>query len=116
MRVQGNDILFPQDNRCLPCDYGPSAFDVKHRVVVSTLYELPIGPGRLISAHNRALVALVGGWQLGGIFTHQTGAIATPQDGTDRSGIQGAGGITTDRTPRAQAPIFTAMQRRSMTG
>jgi len=92
VRVQGNDILFPQDNRCLSCDYGPSAFDVKHRVVVSTLYELPIGPGRLIQAHNRALVALVGGWQLGGIFTHQTGAIATPQDGTDRSGIQGAGG------------------------
>jgi hypothetical protein len=92
VRVQGNDILFPQDNRCLPCDYGPSAFDVKHRIVISALYELPIGPGRLIPAQNRALVALIGGWRLGGIFTHQTGAIATPQDGSDRSGIQGAGG------------------------
>jgi hypothetical protein len=92
VRVQGNDVLFPQDNRCLPCDYGPSAFDVKHRIVVSTLYELPIGSGRIIPAHNRALLAIVGGWQLGGIFTHQTGAIVTPQDGVDRSGIQGAGG------------------------
>src|SRR5206468_3305228 len=31
VRSQGNDILFPQDNRCIPCDYGPSAFDVRNR-------------------------------------------------------------------------------------
>ena len=29
---------------------------------------------------------------MGGIFTHQTGAVATPQLGTDNSAIQGAGG------------------------
>jgi hypothetical protein len=92
VRVQGNDVLFPQDNRCLQCDYGPSAFDVKHRIVISGLYELPIGPGRLLSANGKVLNAVVGGWQVGGILTHQTGAIVTPQDGIDRSGIQGAGG------------------------
>ena len=92
VRVQGNDPLFPQDNRCLSCDYGLSAFDVRNRIVISTLYELPIGPGKFLNVNNRGINALVGGWQLGGIFTHQTGAIATPQDGIDRSGIQGAGG------------------------
>lgn len=92
VRVQGNDPLFPQDNRCLRCDYGLSAFDVRNRIVVSTLYELPIGSGKLLHVSNRGVNALVGGWQLGGIFTHQTGAIATPQDGIDRSSIQGAGG------------------------
>lgn len=92
VRVQGNDILFPQDNRCLHCDYGTSAFDVKHRVVISGLYELPIGSGKLLPANGKVLDALIGGWQVGGIFTHQTGAIVTPQDGIDRSGIQGAGG------------------------
>ncbi|UWZ85397.1 TonB-dependent receptor [Occallatibacter riparius] len=92
VRVQGNDPLFPQDNRCLTCDYGPSAFDVRNRIVVSALYELPFGPGKLVPVNSKALNALVGGWQVGGIFTHQTGAIATPQDGIDRSGIQGAGG------------------------
>ena len=92
VRVQGNDPLFPQDNRCLRCDYGLSAFDVRNRIVISTLYELPIGRNKILNVNNRGLNAIVGGWQLGGIFTHQTGAIATPQDGIDRSGIQGAGG------------------------
>src|SRR5437764_14314352 len=55
VRVQGNDVLFPQDNRCLKCDYGPSAFDVRNRVVISTLYELPIGSGKLVPANNRVL-------------------------------------------------------------
>src|SRR5205814_9896312 len=92
VRVQGNDVLFPQDNRCLRCDYGRSAFDVRNRIVVSALYELPIGPGKLVPANSKWLNAVIGGWQVGGIFTRQTGAIATPQDGIDRSGIQGAGG------------------------
>jgi len=92
VRVQGNDPLFPQDNRCLRCDYGLSAFDIRNRVVISTLYELPIGSAKLLRVSNRGVNALVGGWQLGCIFIHQTGAIATPQDGIDRSSIQGAGG------------------------
>lgn len=92
VRSQGNDILFPQDNRCIPCDYGPSAFDVRNRIVASALYELPIGPGKLLPINSKLLNALVGGWQVGGIFTHQTGAVATPQLGFDNSAIQGAGG------------------------
>jgi hypothetical protein len=92
IRSQGNDNLFPQDNRCLACDYGPSAFDVRNRFVGSALYELPIGTGKLLSVRNQFLNAVVGGWQVGGIFTHQTGAVATPLLGVDNSSIQGAGG------------------------
>jgi len=92
VRSQGNDILFPQDNRCIPCDYGPSAFDVRNRFVGSVLYELPIGPGKLVPVTSKILNAVVGGWQVGTIFTHQTGAVATPQRGIDNSQIQGAGG------------------------
>ena len=92
VRSQGNDILFPQDNRCIPCEYGRSAFDVHNRIVGSALYELPIGPGKLLAVNNKVLNAVIGGWQVGGIFTHQTGAIATPQLGADNSNIQGAGG------------------------
>ena len=87
IRSQGNDLLYPQNSYCIACEYGRSAFDVKNRIVVSGLYQLPIGPGKLVPVNNKAMNALIGGWQIGGIFTHQTGAVATPQRGTDNSGI-----------------------------
>jgi hypothetical protein len=92
IRNQGNDNLFPQDNRCLSCEYGPSAFDVRNRIVGSALYELPIGSGKLLPVNSRLLDAVIGGWQVGGIFTHQTGQVGTPLLGVDNSGIAAAGG------------------------
>ena len=31
IRNQGNDLLNPQNSYCIPCEYGPSAFDVRNR-------------------------------------------------------------------------------------
>jgi hypothetical protein len=87
IRNQGNDNLYPQNHYCIACEYGRSAFDVKNRIVGSALYELPIGSGKLLNVENKGLNALVGGWQIGGIFTHQTGAVGTPLMGTDNSNI-----------------------------
>ncbi len=87
VRNQGNDNLYPQNSDCISCEYGPSAFDVRNRVVVSGLYELPIGPGRLLRVENKLMYALIGGWQVGGTFTHQTGQVATPLYGQDNASI-----------------------------
>jgi hypothetical protein len=89
IRNQGNDLLYPQNSYCIPCEYGPSAFDVRNRVVVSGLYELPIGKGKLLGIENQVLDAVIGGWQIGGTFSHQTGQIATPQYGGDNSSLGG---------------------------
>ncbi len=89
VRNQGNDLLNPQNPECIPCEYGRSGFDVKHRIVGSALYELPIGPGKLVPVSNRGLNALIGGWQVGGIFTHQTGAVSTPSVGFDNGSTGG---------------------------
>ena len=89
VRNQGNDLLNPQNPECIPCEYGRSGFDVKNRIVGSALYQLPIGPGKLVPVNNKALDALVGGWQVGGIFTHQTGAVATPSVGFDNGSTGG---------------------------
>ncbi len=43
--------------------------NVPHRLVVSGLYELPIGRGRKFNVRNGALDAIVGGWQLNTITT-----------------------------------------------
>jgi Carboxypeptidase regulatory-like domain/TonB-dependent Receptor Plug Domain len=53
--------------------HGPSGFDVRHRAVISYVYELPWGPGRRWLANGGALGAIVGGWQLAGITTMTTG-------------------------------------------
>ena len=89
VRNQGNDLLNAQNGLCIPCEYGPSAFDVRNRVVAGGLYELPIGPGKLIPLDNKIVNTLIGGWQVGGTFTHQTGQVETPQYGGDNSGLGG---------------------------
>jgi hypothetical protein len=55
-------------------DYGSSYFDIRHRVVLNGLYELPIGKGRAIGGNMpRIADRIVGGWQFGGIAQYQTG-------------------------------------------
>ncbi len=57
---------------------GPANFDFRHGWTMSSLYELPIGKGRrFASAMNPVLDAVVGGWQLNGIYTFRTGLPST---------------------------------------
>jgi hypothetical protein len=57
---------------------GNSSLDRRHNFITSFTYELPFGRGRTFgSGWNRAADTLLGGWQLGGIFTARTG---TPFD------------------------------------
>ena len=110
IRNQGNDNLYPQNSQCIACEYGPSAFDVRNRVVVSALYELPIGPGKLLPT-NRVVGVIVGGWQVGGIFTHQTGAVATPLLGIDNAGISSPFGNFDRPNPTAISPYLSGSAR-----
>ena len=77
IRTQGFDTLFPQNSDCITCERGLSSFDVRHRWVTSVLYDLPIGKGKLVNVGNRALDAVIGGWETGGILTLQSGVPGT---------------------------------------
>ena len=91
IRVQNQDTLFPQNSYCRKCEWALSAYDTRHRLVTSTLYELPIGKGRQVDVTNPFLDAVAGGWQAGFIWTVQSGFPETPTvGGTDISG-NGAG-------------------------
>jgi hypothetical protein len=58
--------------------YGTSANDRPQRLAISSIYLLPFGPGRHYLAHgNRAVGAVVGGWQLQGVYQIQSGAPLT---------------------------------------
>ena len=68
------DSLTPSNDHNLRLDRGLSAFDFRHRWTTSFLYELPIGKGKLVGGGmNRVADALIGGWQIGGIATLQSG-------------------------------------------
>jgi hypothetical protein len=47
--------------------------DVSQRLVLSGVYELPIGKGKRLDIQNRVLNAVAGGWQINSIALFQTG-------------------------------------------
>jgi hypothetical protein len=73
----GNDVAGWQgflNNHDVRRDRGRSEFDVDHRLVSSFVYSLPFGRGgRYLSNAGRALDLVVGGWQVNGIVTFQSG-------------------------------------------
>jgi hypothetical protein len=62
------------DFRNLRLERGNSSLDVRQRFTFSTLYELPFGRGKTYG-HDwpGAVDALLGGWQINGILTFQSG-------------------------------------------
>jgi len=52
-----------------------AAQDHPHRLTVSGIYEIPVGNKRqFLSNANKVVDGILGGWQLQGIYTYQTGA------------------------------------------
>jgi hypothetical protein len=84
----------PADSRNLRLERGPSSFDIRHRAVFVYVIELPAGPGhRLFGWNNGWNRQILGGWQISGITTLQTGAPFTVLTGTpDYSGFNSGGG------------------------
>ena len=68
---------------------GRSTTDLRHNYVMSASYELPFGKGKTFMNTNRAADLVLGGWQLGGILSLQTGLPFTVNSG---GGITNAGG------------------------
>jgi carboxypeptidase family protein len=67
-------------------DYGSSAFDVRNRVSLSGVYELPIGTGKpFLSGVKGVADKLVSGWQLNAIVNVQSGFPFTPILGFSQS-------------------------------
>jgi len=69
-----------QDNHNVEADYGRSDFDVDHRAVASFVWNLPFGKGqRYASTASGVANAIIGGWQVNGIYIWQHGFPITIQ-------------------------------------
>ena len=71
VEAQGNRG-FPRNSSALWQERGNSDFDIRHRLVVNYLYELPFGKGRRF-VNTGFAGRVLEGWQLSGITTYQTG-------------------------------------------
>jgi hypothetical protein len=64
----------PQNPNDLRAERGPAEFDIKHRAVVSYVWEIPFGRGRAYFKDASKLGNLLfGGWNVTGIHTFQSG-------------------------------------------
>jgi hypothetical protein len=92
---------------CWSCDKGLADFDIRHRFVSSFLWELPI-----FNQGGGWKRALLGGWQLNGILTLQSGRPFTVNAGVDRS----LAGIGRDRADYlgGEVQIFSDVPRGQM--
>jgi hypothetical protein len=63
-----------RDFYCRACDRSLSPYDQRHRLVASFTYELPFGRGKSLANGMHPVVDLfLGGWQINGIATVNTG-------------------------------------------
>ena len=73
------------------------AIDPMHRVNAAATFEIPIGRGkRLASDMSPVLDAMIGGWQLSGMYTHSSGQVLS---------FPGAGNLGTMRAPQSVKKI-----------
>ena len=92
--------LTPQDPNNKDAEWASSNTDVRHRFVTSFIYDLPIG-----DSGPDAVRVLLRDWQVGGVFTAQSGVPLTPTvspnpantTGTERPNRIGDGNLPSDQ-------------------
>jgi hypothetical protein len=72
--TEGSIGTLNQNKSCFRCDWGPTTSNVPQSLVVSAVWEIPVGRGRHFgTAMNPVVDGVVGGWSLNAITTMQKG-------------------------------------------
>ena len=109
--IGGGESNAPENANCRLCDRGPSVYDIRHNLVVSTVYDLPFGPGKKFLNGDGFTGKVLGGWQLSGIQTWHTGHPLTITVDRDSSTLLD-GNSNSDQRPdlMPDVPIIPANQ------
>ncbi len=77
------------DNARPRLERGRATFDFNHQFKANFTYELPMGKGHTFASGNNVVSRVLGGWQMGSVFTWQSGSpfsILSTQPTFNRSG------------------------------
>ena len=85
--VEGNSIQNPYSMRP---DRSVSSYDVPHNLVLSWVYDLPMGKNKLLHTGNRVADYILGNWQINGIADIRSG---TPVNVTISGDIANTGNV-----------------------
>jgi len=96
--IGGGESNAPENVACRRCDRGPSVFDVRHNLVINSVYQLPFGPGRAYLNDSGLAGKVLGGWDVSGISVWHTGHPLTVTYSPDASFIPDGNG-TSDQRP-----------------
>jgi hypothetical protein len=119
LTTQGSNA-FPQDSRNFDNWYGPSDYDVRHRLTVNFVAELPFGDGKRWATSGVGK-AILGGWTLSGIYAARSGRPFTVNQGNNNVGTNmtglpnmtgdGQGAQTVDQwfDPTAVTPVASGI-------
>ncbi|HTZ49923.1 MAG TPA: carboxypeptidase regulatory-like domain-containing protein [Verrucomicrobiae bacterium] len=76
--ADGNVGTYIQNAHDVNGEYGPAAPDIKQRLSISGIYEIPVGRGRKYMNDSNAIVnGFIGGWEISTIIAAQTGEAVT---------------------------------------
>jgi hypothetical protein len=89
---------------CFKCDRDLSAFDARHRFVFSYTYELPLK--RFVSGGG-VQQKLLDGWEIGGIYTYQSGVPVHLTDSSSDNSLTGGFDFEPADRPDVVGPIHT---------
>lgn len=95
-----------RDFRFPGAEYGSSDFDVRHRFVFSSIYELPFGYGKQFLGNASGIAdQIVGGWQVSNIVSVATGNWYTVLDSSNAANADGNAGGVSQRPDRFGDPL-----------
>ncbi len=94
-----------QDTNHLEADRSNSDLDVRHKFVLSVVYDLP-----KTSSGNRFVKGLINGFEIGSVFLAQSGQPITLQSGVDSNGNNDSAGdrvvLNSGGAPRVGSDVF----------
>jgi hypothetical protein len=101
----GNIYNFYPDTQNAHLEWGRSSMDAEHNFIANYVWELPF-----LRSHTDLTGKLLGGWQLSGITTFQTGLPIDPTLGIDQAGV----GSTARQRPQVVGSPFLGFGDRTV--